>query len=129
SPAISVGFPCHKGATCLSSLVLRNATICNGTGILTLTLVITAAKTARICSKRTATSRPRFSPASVATEKCGERTSTHCCPSARATGVRLPAASNEKHNLNQIERGFIATPRGHEIVFGAPILPLLVLSN
>src|SRR5262249_29603283 len=34
-------------------------------------------KTARICSNRNATSRPRFSPASVTTAKCAEFKLTH----------------------------------------------------
>ena len=46
--------------------------LCKGTGKLTLAWVISVPNTARICSKRMAASRPRFSPASVITEKLGE---------------------------------------------------------
>ncbi|HWZ81797.1 MAG TPA: hypothetical protein VNW47_04195 [Terriglobales bacterium] len=44
----------------------------------TFAFVTNAPNTERICSKCSATSRPRFSPASVITEKFGERISTHC---------------------------------------------------
>jgi hypothetical protein len=50
-------------------------------------LVIKTPKTARICSKRMASSRPLFSPASVTTEKCGERISIHCGSPAKAEGT------------------------------------------
>src|SRR5258707_893054 len=76
----------------------------------TFTLVISVEKTARTCSKRMATSRPRFSPASVTTEKWGERTSIHCGPSAPATVPRQKTpASRKRCNLNHKGRAFINT--------------------
>src|SRR5262249_5323603 len=110
NPASWVGLPCQSGANCLNSFVLRKATICSGTGMFTFALVISVEKTARICSKRMATSRPRFSPASVTTEKWGERSSTHCGPSALATGRRQnTAASSKRRKLNHKRRVLINT--------------------
>src|SRR5258708_19625000 len=77
SPASSVGFPLKTGATCRISFELRKATICSGTDRFTFALGIRVPNTERICAKWSATSRPRLSPASVITEKFGERTSTH----------------------------------------------------
>src|ERR1700722_13307728 len=47
-----------------------------GSGWLSRSLLSKIANTERICSKRKATSRPRFSPASVMTVKCAEWTSS-----------------------------------------------------
>ena len=47
-----------------------------GSGWLSRSLLNKIAKTERICSKRNATSRPRFSPASVITVKCAEWSSS-----------------------------------------------------
>ena len=59
---------------CLS---LLSAMMVIGTGILSLSFRSNCPKMARICSMRKATSRPRFSPASVSTEKWVECTSIH----------------------------------------------------
>src|SRR5208283_472448 len=54
-------------------------------------------KTARICSIRKATSRPRLSPASVTTEKCAVCTSIHLGSSlAKAVGKQQPATRRLK---------------------------------
>src|SRR5258708_31830658 len=85
-------------------------------GRFTFALVIRAPKTARICSQRMATSRPRFSPASVTTEKLGERTSTHCGSPAKTAGplaktkARM-AGSRRSAELPRHKRELIGHPR------------------
>src|SRR5467141_3713024 len=99
SPSSSVGFPLKFGDTCRISLVLRKATICRGTDRFTCALVISVPNTERICSKWRATSRPRLSPASVITEKFGERTSTHCESPAKLRCDHRTTHPSAKHNL------------------------------
>src|SRR5208282_1253363 len=79
---------------CLS--LLRAMTVI-GTGIFNLFFSSICPKTARICSIRKATSRPRLSPASVSTEKCAVCTSIHLGSSlANAGGKEQPATSRLK---------------------------------
>src|SRR5215470_17655300 len=106
-PASSVGLPFQNGANWSSSFVLRKATICSGMGMFTADLANKAPKTARICSKRIATSRPRFSPASVTRVKCGDLTSTHCTfpPNDGIVHSRNPAK-----NAARRAEGFDITP-------------------
>src|SRR3954463_7468526 len=66
-------------------------------------------KAVRICSKRNAAWRPRLSPASVITEKCGECTSTHCASPAKAE--RVPTKSVRA--IQALRRRSIATPWLH----------------
>src|SRR5208282_2672626 len=80
---------CFEGAIKPYCLSLFSAITVMGTDILSLSLRMSCPKTPRICSNRKATSRPRFSPASVITEKCGERTSIHLVSSlANANGEK-----------------------------------------
>src|ERR1700722_3280504 len=66
----------------------------SGMGWLRRSLPRRLAKTARICSKRRATSRPRFEPASVMTMKCAEWNSIHGdCSAAGANGQSESAHS------------------------------------
>src|SRR5437660_5432507 len=55
------------------------------------------ANTERICSNWRETSRPRFSPPSVSTEKCGDFTSTHC--SCAHEGVDLKQVITKANNV------------------------------
>src|SRR5208282_5481551 len=87
---------CFEGAIKPYCLSLFSAITVMGTDILSLSLRMSCPKTPRICSNRKATSRPRFSPASVITEKCGERTSIHLVSS-------LANAPAEKQPKKQIE--------------------------
>ena len=68
------GFPSWTGAIWTYSLSDLRATISSGSGIFSLLLNKSWAKTARICSIRTATSRPFFTSASVTTAKWSELT-------------------------------------------------------
>src|SRR6202795_1345577 len=99
SPASSVGFPLNIGATCRISLQLRKATICRGTDRFTCAFVIRVPNTERICYKWSAKSRPLLSPASVITEKFGERTSTHCGSPAKLWRDHRTRHPSTKHNL------------------------------
>src|ERR1700756_5298943 len=63
------------------------------------------AKTARICSKRTATSRPFFSPASVTTVKWVEWISSHGLESAAAAGKQKADASRVRNSEMERQRG------------------------
>jgi hypothetical protein len=90
-------FPLKERRELPQLLLLRKAMICNGTGVLTLAFTINEPKTARICSKRAATSRPRLSFVSVTTEKCGECTSNHWASPQKAGSVRNKTATNRKH--------------------------------
>src|SRR5580704_7700805 len=89
-PAAWVGLPCHNGVNSFISLLLRNATTCSGAGRVTFACPRNLPNNTLICSKRRATSRPLFSPASVRTEKCGDLTSTHAGPVAPAKGGHTP---------------------------------------
>src|SRR5580765_8140713 len=98
-PASSTGLPPYRGENWRNSLLLRKATISSG-AVLTLTLAKIAPKPERICSNLVATSRARFSPPSVATEKWGEVTSTHCW-SARAA-EKVQAKREIRRKLRRI---------------------------
>src|SRR5947199_9476395 len=81
-----------------------------------------APKTARNCSNLTAASRPRFSPASVTTEKCGDRISTHCGSPASASGTVRGIRSEETTVKTRGAKGI----RMARTPFG-PTYPILVL--
>src|ERR1700687_1786639 len=68
---------CFAGATMPYCLSLLSAITVMGTGIVNLSFRSSCPKTDRICSIRSATSRPGLSPASVITEKCAVCTSIH----------------------------------------------------
>src|SRR5271157_2651926 len=88
---------CFAGATMPYCLSLLSAMTVIGTGIFNLALRSSCPKTARICSIRSATSRPRLSPASVSTEKCAECTSIHLGSSlANDRREKQPAMSRLK---------------------------------
>src|SRR5208283_4148400 len=85
------------------SFLFRKATICKGAGRFSRALGFRVPNTERICSKWRATSRPRFAPASVITEKFGDRISTHCgSPAKLACDHRATHASAKQVLRNRM---------------------------
>src|ERR1700737_3201059 len=84
---------CFAGATMPYCLSLLSAMTVIGTVIFNFSFRSSCPKTARICSIRNATSRPRLSPASVITEKCAVCTSIHFGSSLALGNAKFGATS------------------------------------
>src|ERR1700751_1663596 len=87
---------CLAGATSPYCLSLLNAITVTGTDITNFFFSSNCPKTERICSMRSATSRPRFSPASVPTRKCEVCTSIHFVSSLAKDGCAEKAVINRQ---------------------------------
>src|SRR5271169_5928901 len=86
----------------------------SGSGSLSRSFIRRVAKMARICSKRKATSRPFFSPASVITVKCVEWISSHGDGSAAGADMdrRTPKSITEKIEIEMGRMRAMRVPPG-----------------